>query len=76
MIRVRPFQPFSSRVGVDTVAGLEFPYDPALIDTLKSALRSARWRLGRGNVAWLWGQPPCRAPAGVPTVPAPGPRES
>jgi hypothetical protein len=40
-IIVRPFQPFESRVGIDTVLGLSFRYDAALIELLKSALRQA-----------------------------------
>jgi hypothetical protein len=40
-IRVRAFQPFASRAGVDTVLGLSFRYDQGLIDQLKAALREA-----------------------------------
>jgi hypothetical protein len=49
LIDVTPFQPFKSRAGVDTVLGLRFAYDPAVIDTLKAALRGA----GRNQGGWL-----------------------
>jgi hypothetical protein len=53
-VRVMPFQPFSSRKGVDTVLGLHFDYDPGLVALLKEALQGARWRTGRRNVGgWL-----------------------
>jgi hypothetical protein len=37
-IRTSRFQPFQSRVGVDTVLRLEFSYDPELIGHLKRLL--------------------------------------
>jgi hypothetical protein len=40
-IHVSSFQPFESRRGVVTVLALRFPYDPELINVLKSALREA-----------------------------------
>jgi hypothetical protein len=53
-IIVRPFQPFESRVGIDTVLGLRFPYDPALPGLLKSAYREAGARAGvRSPGGWL-----------------------
>jgi hypothetical protein len=54
MIHVSAFQPFESRVGVDTVLALRFKYDPELIDVLKSALREASRVLGIYNAGgWL-----------------------
>jgi hypothetical protein len=47
MIRVAPFQPFASRVGVDTVVGLQFGYDEELIGLIKAALREAKARTRR-----------------------------
>jgi hypothetical protein len=53
-VRVRAFQPFSSRVGLDTVAGLEFAYDRDLIAVLKEGIRDARRWFGRPNLGgWL-----------------------
>jgi hypothetical protein len=53
-IIVRPFQPFQSRAGIDTVLGLSFPYDPALAALLKSAYREAGVREGvRIPGGWL-----------------------
>jgi hypothetical protein len=53
-ITVKPFQPFESRVGTDTVLGLRFPYDPALADLLKFAYREAGARAGvRSPGGWL-----------------------
>jgi hypothetical protein len=53
-VRVRPFQPFSSRVGVDTVAGLSFPYDAGVVAVLKDGIAEARRRFGRPNLGgWL-----------------------
>jgi hypothetical protein len=48
------FQPFESRQGRDTVVGLRFKYDPALIDTLKDAIRTAARHLRQRNLGgWL-----------------------
>jgi hypothetical protein len=53
-ITVKPFQPFESRVGIDTVLGLRFPYDLALAGLLKSAYREAGAREGvRSPGGWL-----------------------
>jgi hypothetical protein len=53
-IRVTVFQPFESRVGLDTVIGLQFNYDPEVIALLKAALREARGWQRRGNLGgWL-----------------------
>lgn len=38
-IEVFAFQPFSSRVGQDTVLGLRCPYDAALVKGLKAVLQ-------------------------------------
>jgi hypothetical protein len=46
LIRVHEFQPFASREGVDTVLGLTFRYDPALVGLLKAAIRSEGLRQG------------------------------
>ena len=37
-IHVDRFQPFQSRIGLDTVIRLQFDYDPALIARLKALL--------------------------------------
>jgi len=53
-IDVSAFQPFESRRGIDTVLALRFGYDRELIDILKTALRSARYRCpGRSAGEWL-----------------------
>jgi len=54
IVRVFTFQPFSSRVGRDTVVGLRFKYDPRVIDLIKAALREAQARFGTRNAGgWL-----------------------
>jgi hypothetical protein len=51
---VSAFQPFESRVGVDTVLKLEFRYDAGLIATLKDAIGRARHTVGGKNLGgWL-----------------------
>jgi hypothetical protein len=53
-IQVHTFQPFSSRVGIDTVLGLSFRYDPVLISQLKTALHEANRHVGlRHPGGWL-----------------------
>jgi hypothetical protein len=41
-ITVKPFQPFGSRVGKDTVLGLHFDYDAGLVQVLKDGLQALR----------------------------------
>ena len=41
-VTVKPFQPFGSRVGKDTVLGLHFPYDADLVRLLKEGLQALR----------------------------------
>jgi hypothetical protein len=53
-IRVSAFQPFKGRVGVDTVLGLEFPYDPDLVELLKESIRDAKRRTGVAGTAGGW----------------------
>jgi hypothetical protein len=52
-IRVFPFQPFASRLGRDTVIGLQAAYDAERVALLKSALREARELTGRNTGGWL-----------------------
>ena len=53
-IDVSAFQPFPSRIGVDTVLALRFQYDPDLIAALKDALQAARRRgFGKNLGGWL-----------------------
>lgn len=69
-IHASTFQPFASRIGLDMVIRLEFPYDPTLTNLLKrliAAYRSAavdprHYRLNAGG--WLpthkvWFVEPC-----------------
>jgi hypothetical protein len=57
VIRVTAFQPFNSRVEVDTVLGLHFRYDPGVVALLKQALRDvARLRRERNLGGWGVGQ--------------------
>src|SRR5262245_45309466 len=39
-IQVTSFQPFTSRVGIDTVLALHFRFDAEIVRTLKAALRA------------------------------------
>ncbi len=41
-IRLTAFQPFASRRGKDTVVGMEFQYNPKLVNLLKTTLRGLR----------------------------------
>jgi hypothetical protein len=51
---VREFQPFASRVGVDTVLSLRSAYDPELVETVKRGLRDAQHLAGVKNPGgWL-----------------------
>jgi hypothetical protein len=51
---VKAFQPFSSRVGIDTVLSLSFAYDPGVVAVLKKALRAAgRFYCQRNMGGWL-----------------------
>ena len=51
MIEVFRFQPFESRVGVDTVIGLRFKSDRDLVQLLKALLR--KYRKDRQAGGWL-----------------------
>jgi hypothetical protein len=54
VVEVSEFQPFKSRVGVDTVLRLRSPYDAELVGALKAALAAAKQILGSKNVGgWL-----------------------
>jgi hypothetical protein len=52
-VDVSEFQPFRSRVGVDTVLALRSEYDPKLVETMKAALLDARQFVG-GKPAGGW----------------------
>jgi hypothetical protein len=53
-ITVKPFQPFGSRVGKDTVLGLYSRYDPDLVEVLKAAIKYAGAYAGVQSVGgWL-----------------------
>jgi hypothetical protein len=54
MINVSAFQPFETRIGVDTVLKLEFRYHADLVATLKDAIQRARHVRGGKNLGgWL-----------------------
>jgi hypothetical protein len=52
-VKVVRFQPFPSRAGVDTVLGLSFTYDRAVVDTIKQTLGQEKARLGGTQGGWL-----------------------
>jgi hypothetical protein len=53
-IDVTEFQSFASRVGVDTVLALRFPYSEGVVETVKEALRDMRHLGGVKNPGgWL-----------------------
>jgi hypothetical protein len=53
LVRVSSFQPFSSRVGIDTVIKLEFAYDALLVALVKGAIRQARPSMHKTAGGWL-----------------------
>jgi hypothetical protein len=53
-VDVTEFQPFPSRVAVDTVLALKSGYDPELVEAVKEGLAYARQRAGVKNPGgWL-----------------------
>jgi hypothetical protein len=53
LVHVGSFQPFGSRVGIDTVVKLEFAYDARLVALLKGAIRQARPSTRKNAGGWL-----------------------
>jgi hypothetical protein len=56
-IYVKAFQPFESRVGVNTVLALKFEYDPERVEQIKQILRGEKARLGVSIPVGGWLKP-------------------